>query len=86
MREILKAGLVVATVLSASLAQAGGPVLIEEGNNELIEEAPTRQIGILPLLGFVVLVGLLASGGDGGGAGDTPSSGEPIDPKVFPQE
>lgn len=88
MQDILKAGLVAATILSATMAQAGGPVLIEEGNNELIEEAPTRQIGILPLLGLVVLVGLVASGGGGGGGGgggDTPSSGEPIDPKVFPQ-
>lgn len=81
MKEILKAGLVASIILSATMAQAGGPVLIEEGNDELIEEAPARQIGILPVLGLLVLVGLVASGG--GGGGDTPTSSEPIDPKVL---
>jgi hypothetical protein len=77
MLDILKAGLVAATILSAPMAQAGGPVLIEEGNNELIEEgndaliaeAPARRMGVLPLLGIVVLVGLVAGGGGGGGGG-----------------
>jgi hypothetical protein len=88
MKDFLKAGLVAATVLSATMAQAGGPVLIEEGNNELIEEAPARQMGILPLLGLVVLVGLLAGGGGGGGggAGGQEPQPEPDPVKIFPQD
>ena len=78
MKDFVKAGLVAATILSASMAQAGGPVLIEEGNNELIEEAPARQIGILPVLGFLVLAGLLAGGGGGGAASAGPVVEEEI--------
>jgi hypothetical protein len=68
MSNTVKAILVAATVLSASMAQAGGPVLIEEGNNELIAEAPTSKVGILPVLGALVLICLVACGG-----GDDPA-------------
>lgn len=88
MQDILKAGLVAVTMLSANAALAGGPVLIEEGNNELIEEAPARQAGILPVLGVLLLVGLVASAGGGGDSGgvvaDDPQQ-EPEPVKVFPQ-
>jgi hypothetical protein len=85
MMEFLKAALVASVMLSATMAQAGGPVLIEEGNDELIEEGPVRSAGILPVLGILLLVGLAASAG-GGGDGDPVQSSEPIDPvKVFPQ-
>lgn len=63
MLNFLKAALVAATALSASMAQAGGPVLIEEGNDELIAEAPASRIGILPVIGALVLVCLIACGG-----------------------
>jgi hypothetical protein len=70
MREFLKSALVAALVLSASAAQAGGPVLIEEGNDEVIEEGPVRSAGILPVLGLLVLACLVAC--DNGGGGETP--------------
>ena len=53
------------TALSASTAYAGGPVIIEEGNDELIAENPGSRIGILPVLGALVLVCLIACGGGG---------------------
>jgi hypothetical protein len=63
MTEILKSALVAATVFSASVAQAGGPVIIEEGNGEEVAAKPASSIGILPVLGALVLVCLLACGG-----------------------
>jgi hypothetical protein len=61
-------GLVIAvTALTASTAYAGGPVILEEGNDELIAEAPGSRIGILPVIGALVLVCLLACGNSGGG-------------------
>ncbi len=77
MFKVLKAGLVAVTALTASTAYAGGPVLIEEGNNELITEAPSSRVGILPVIGALVLVCLLACGG-----GDDDPAPEPDpDPK-----
>ena len=64
MTNVLKAALVAATVLSASMAQAGGPVIIEEGNNEVVTEKPASSVGILPVLGALVLICLVACGGD----------------------
>lgn len=63
MTNVLKAALVAATVLSASMAQAGGPVIIEEGNNEVVTEKPASSVGILPVLGALVLICLVACGG-----------------------
>ncbi len=63
MMDFLKSVVVAATVLSASVAHAGGPVIIEEGNGEEIAEKPASSVGILPILGALVLVGLLVSGG-----------------------
>jgi hypothetical protein len=63
MTDFLKSALVAATVLSTSMAQAGGPVIIEEGNDEQIAEKPASTIGILPILGALVLVCLVACGG-----------------------
>jgi hypothetical protein len=65
MLDFLKPALVAATVLSASLAHAGGPVIIEEGNDEQIAEKPASSLGILPILGALVLICLVACG-DGG--------------------
>lgn len=64
MKDLVKSALVAATVLSGSMAYAGGPVIIEEGNGEEIVAAkPASSIGILPLLGALVLVCLVACGG-----------------------
>ncbi|MDZ4087181.1 MAG: hypothetical protein U1E69_10315 [Tabrizicola sp.] len=63
MLNTFKAALVAVTALSASAAYAGGPVIIEEGNDELIAENPGSRIGILPVLGALVLVCLIACGG-----------------------
>jgi hypothetical protein len=63
MMDFVKSALVAATVMSASVAQAGGPVIIEEGNDEQIAEKPASTIGILPILGALVLVCLVACGG-----------------------
>jgi ABC-type siderophore export system fused ATPase/permease subunit len=71
MKIVLKSALV-AVLLSATVANAGGPVLIEEGNNELIEENSVRSAGILPVLGLLVLVCLVACGKSGGGAAPPP--------------
>ena len=64
MMDFLKPVLVAATVLSASVAHAGGPVIIEEGNGEEIAEKPASSVGILPVLGALVLVCLIVCGGD----------------------
>ena len=73
MLNSIKAVLVAVTALSASTAYAGGPVIIdEEGNDELIVDNPGSRIGILPVLGALVLVCLIACGG----GDDDPAQGE----------
>jgi hypothetical protein len=65
MMNFLKPVVVAATVLSAAMAHAGGPVIIEEGQGEEIAAAtPGSKVGILPILGALVLVCLIACGGD----------------------
>jgi|GEM_PF-721134 len=81
MLKSLKCVVVAVAVLSASTAYAGGPVILEEGNDELIAEAPGSRIGILPVIGALVLVCLLACGG---GDDDTPSTPEP-EPEPEPE-
>jgi hypothetical protein len=63
MKEFLKSAVLALTVFGASVAHAGGPVIIEEGNNEVVEEKAVRSAGILPILGVLVLVCLVACGG-----------------------
>ncbi len=79
MTNVLKAALVAATVLSASMAQAGGPVIIEEGNNEVVTEKPASSVGILPIVGALVLLCLVACGG--GGGDDDPAPEPEPEPK-----
>jgi hypothetical protein len=75
MKNLVKSTLVAATLLSASMAYAGGPVIIEEGNGEEVVAAkPASSMGILPVLGALVLVCLIACGG----GDDDPV---PVDPK-----
>ena len=62
MKNSLKGLVIAISVLSASTVHAGGPVIVEEGNDELIAEAPGSRIGILPVIGALVLVCLLACG------------------------
>jgi len=45
------------------MAHAGGPVIIEEGQGEEIAAKPASSVGILPILGALVLVCLIACGG-----------------------
>ena len=68
MMDFLKPVLVAATVLSAAAAQAGGPVIIEEGQGEQVAAKPASSVGILPVLGALVLLCLVACGG-----GDDPA-------------
>ena len=63
MMNFLKPVVVAATVLSATMAHAGGPVIIEEGQGEEIAAKPASSVGILPILGALVLVCLIACGG-----------------------
>jgi hypothetical protein len=77
MKDLMTSALLAATVMSASVAHAGGPVIIEEGNDELIAEKPASTIGILPVLGALVLVCLIAcGGGDDEDPGTTPGTTE----------
>ena len=64
MLNTLKVALVAVTALSASTAYAGGPVIIEEGNDAQVSEQPASSVGILPVIGALVLICLLACGGD----------------------
>lgn len=64
MKDLLKSALVAVTVLSASTAYAGGPVIIEEGKGEEVAARPASSVGILPVLGALVLICLIACGGD----------------------
>lgn len=64
MMNFVKPFVVAATVLSATMAQAGGPVIIEEGQGETVAEKPASSVGILPVVGALVLVCLLVCGGD----------------------
>lgn len=79
MLNTFKAALVAVTALSASAAYAGGPVIIEEGNDELIAENPGSRIGILPVIGALVLVCLIVCGG----GDDDPVPPTEGDPKEF---
>ena len=65
MQDFLKSAVLAVAVLSGSVAHAGGPVIIEEGNDEVIEEKTVRSAGILPVLGALVLVCLVVCGGGG---------------------
>ena len=46
------------------MAHAGGPVIIEEGQGEEIAAKPASSVGILPVIGALVLLCLVACGGD----------------------
>ena len=62
--DFLKPFVVAATIMSATMVHAGGPVIIEEGQGEEIAAKPVGSGGILPVIGALVLVCLLVCGGD----------------------
>lgn len=76
MKDLVTSALVAATMLSASTAYAGGPVIIEEGNGEEVAAKPASSVGILPVLGALVLVCLIVCGG-----GDDDPAATTTDPK-----
>lgn len=63
MKSLVKSALVAATLLSATTAYAGGPVIVEDGKGEEVAAKPASSVGILPVLGALVLVCLIACGG-----------------------
>lgn len=63
MKKLLAPLLAVSLALSASTAFAGGPVVIEEGQPEVIAEAP-RSGWILPVIVGLVVICAIACGGD----------------------
>lgn len=77
MKDVLKAGLLAAMVLSGSVAHAGGPVIIEEGNDEMVVAKPAGSAGILPVIGLLVLACLVACDGGGDGGGGDVGGGDP---------
>ncbi|MFN3280804.1 MAG: hypothetical protein ACK40I_03935 [Tabrizicola sp.] len=62
MKRMLASLSLAALVLATSVAQAGGPVIIEEGNDEMIADKPASRMGILPVVGLLVLACLVACG------------------------
>ncbi len=63
MQEFLKAAVIAATSLGASVAHAGGPVIIEEeGQPEVVAESP-RSGWIVPVVIGLALVCAIACGG-----------------------
>lgn len=55
---------VLAVAFSTSAVFAGGPVIIEEGQPEVIAEKPASSIGILPLLLIPIILCVALCGGD----------------------
>lgn len=85
MQKLLKSAVLAALVVNGSVAYAGGPVIIEEGNDELIEDNANRSVGILPVLGALLLIGLLASSGGGGDPAPTPTPTPEPTPEPEPE-
>jgi hypothetical protein len=54
---------VMALTLGASVAMAGGPVVVEE-EMEVVAEKPASSVGILPLLLIPVILCVALCGGD----------------------
>lgn len=46
MKKLVAAGLAAAMTISAPIAYAGGPVIVEE----TVEEKPSSSVGILPII------------------------------------
>lgn len=70
MNRLLASALVLTIASAAPAAFAGGPVIVEEGNPEVIAEAPASSIGILPLLLIPLILCIALCGSD--------DEGEPV--------
>ncbi len=64
MNKLLVPTLALAVALSSSMAFAGGPVIIEEGNPEVVAEKPASSVGVLPLLLIPIILCVALCGGD----------------------
>lgn len=64
MKKLVLSALLAAAMTAGSSANAGGPVIIEEGNNEVIAEAPRSGFAVPLILGILVLA-VVAGSGDG---------------------
>lgn len=62
MRKLVASALVGTILLGATTAYAGGPVILEEGNPEVVAESPKSGF-ILPLIIGLVVVCAIACGG-----------------------
>ena len=63
MKFLLSAALGTAMILSATTGWAGGPVIVEEEAEVVVEETP-RGIGLLPLIAGVVVLALVLGAND----------------------
>lgn len=68
MKRLLVPTVALVAMVAVSAAHAGGPVIIEEGQPEVIAEKPASSVGLLPLLLIpIVLCIALCGGGDDSG-------------------
>lgn len=72
MKKLVLSALLGATVLGGSTAFAGGPVIIEEGNPEVIEEAPRSNIALPLIIGLIAICAVACGGGGSDGGVDQP--------------
>ena len=81
MKRLLAPALTVSMAVSGASAFAGGPVVIEEeGQPEVVAEAP-RSGWIVPVVvGLVLLCALACGSDDNGGAATTPGTVDPSPP------
>jgi hypothetical protein len=63
MNKLISSGVVALMAIAASGAYAGGPIIIED-DVEVIVEKPASSVGILPLLLIPVILCIALCGGD----------------------
>lgn len=81
MNKLLASAVVLSLTVSAPVAFAGGPVIIqEEGNPEVIAERPASNVGVLPLLLIPVILCVVLCGGDDDDSPGDPGPGPDPDP------
>jgi hypothetical protein len=75
MKKLVQSAVVGTMLLCGSTAFAGGPVILEEGNNEVIAEAPRSNL-LVPLIIGLIVIAAVAGGGSDGGSGGTGGDGD----------